>query len=223
MGSTLLYLRPSYSTLQLALYYLVLRRHHLLLGPTSQDADQSRNGRLQDGQQVFITSVVLATKYLHDDSYRDWSKQSGLGFRKLVECEEEFVQTIRYHLHVSQEVFAHWSQVVLLLSRWMIWQSNPIPPPSGPQWHMGHQASLEDTILSIIDAPNVGDMDLHHPQWWDTQLRKLSDHVRVDTDDEESVIGRAPLTIVSSVNLSDNTARERVNTALEYATFSVDI
>ncbi|RMZ78623.1 hypothetical protein DV738_g3837, partial [Chaetothyriales sp. CBS 135597] len=96
--------KTSYSTLQIALYYLILLKpslSRLHFNPTDQP------------------SLILASKYIQDRNYstRAWSKISGLRIPEINENERQYLRFINYSLHIKQTTFENWTKVVLLLSR----------------------------------------------------------------------------------------------------------
>lgn len=116
--------RTSYSTLQIALYYLVLLRARLPAkefcheqGSGSPDRKQCR--AMQCGRRMFLSALMLASKYLQDRNYsaRAWSKISGLRSVEINENEREYLSLIDYSLHVPKDVFDNWNKIVIALSK----------------------------------------------------------------------------------------------------------
>ncbi|KAK9463750.1 uncharacterized protein V1516DRAFT_603471, partial [Lipomyces oligophaga] len=99
--------RTSYSTLQVALYYLFLLR------PQVQEPGRVEGG-LQCGRRAFLTSLMLASKYLQDKNYsaRAWSKISGLSTSEINMNELAFLSALEWRLHVPEEVYERWSAVL---------------------------------------------------------------------------------------------------------------
>ncbi|KAK9365264.1 hypothetical protein V1509DRAFT_571348, partial [Lipomyces kononenkoae] len=103
--------RTSYSTLQVALYYLYLLRPHV------QDPSRLKGsmGALHCGRRAFFTSLVLASKYLQDKNYsaRAWSKISGLSTAEINANEMSFLIAVDWKIHVPEETYERWSSVLL--------------------------------------------------------------------------------------------------------------
>ena len=73
--------KTSYSTLQVALYYLILLKDHLPNRDFTQEQPQDEDCRaMQCGRRMFLSALILASKYLQDRNYstRAWGKISGL-------------------------------------------------------------------------------------------------------------------------------------------------
>lgn len=105
--------RTSYSTLQVALYYLVLIKDHV---PRRADpADTQDNRVLICGRRMFLAALILASKYLQDRNYsaKAWSKMSGLKVTEINANERIFLAKINWKLHVAKPVFDLWTEIVL--------------------------------------------------------------------------------------------------------------
>ncbi|KAI7856765.1 hypothetical protein BDC45DRAFT_502253 [Circinella umbellata] len=147
--------KTTYSTLQIALFYLfrvkkivhekLVRRHTIVLPPTppssqeddfddqqqqhhninkndNEDCDgparkkQKRqvSERLDDimccGRRMFLASLMVSSKYLHDKNYRNraWAKISGLDIKEINAAELAFLRLIDYKLYVSKPTFDKW-------------------------------------------------------------------------------------------------------------------
>jgi hypothetical protein len=118
--------RTSYSTLQVALYYLVLVRPHVPdYDFTMEQGDDCHASRaLQCGRRMFLAALILASKYLQDRNYsaRAWSKISGLNTQEINENEMAFLLAVNWKLHISEEVYNRWTECVM--------KHKPTPPPS---------------------------------------------------------------------------------------------
>ena len=112
--------KTSYSTLQVALYYLVLIKpfvpRHDFTMEQSEDSHASR--AMQCGRRMFLAALILASKYLQDRNYsaRAWSKISGLKVFEINTNEMTFVTAVDWKLHVPEPVFQRWTDVVLKYS-----------------------------------------------------------------------------------------------------------
>ncbi|PNP48709.1 hypothetical protein TGAMA5MH_00163 [Trichoderma gamsii] len=120
--------RTSYSTLQVALYYLVLIKPHVPKRgfTTEQYEDRYSDRALQCGRRMFLAALILASKYLQDRNYsaRAWSKISGLGVQEINQNEVAFLLAVNWKLHITDEVFQRWTEIVL--------KHTPPPPPPSP-------------------------------------------------------------------------------------------
>ncbi|QIX00541.1 hypothetical protein AMS68_006058 [Peltaster fructicola] len=103
--------RTSYSTLQVALYYLILIKPYI---PRRDDPSESSRV-LVCGRRMFLAALILASKYLQDRNYsaKAWSKMSGLKIAEINANERVFLQKINWKLHVAKPVFDLWTEIVL--------------------------------------------------------------------------------------------------------------
>jgi hypothetical protein len=131
--------RTSYSTLQVALYYLILIKAHLPKQDftTAQPEDASYRA-LQCGRRMFLAALILASKYLQDRNYsaRAWSKISGLKVCEINTNEMAFLKAVNWKLHITDPIWEKWQEVVL--------RHTPTNPPSSPG------ASLPNTWRDVI-------------------------------------------------------------------------
>lgn len=137
--------RTSYSTLQVALFYLVLIKDivpkHSFCTEQPRAGDEFRS--MQCGRRMFLTALILASKYLQDRNYstRAWSKISGLRAQEIHVNEMNYCKVIGWNLHLPQEKFQRWSRIVLTLSR----------PMMGPGSDTVAQRIGWPTVLSKLD------------------------------------------------------------------------
>ncbi|KAK9477827.1 hypothetical protein V1514DRAFT_357780 [Lipomyces japonicus] len=103
--------RSSYSTLQVALYYLVILRPKVERPELLQPSMNS----LHCGRRAFLASLILANKYLQDKNYSSlaWSKICGLPTTEINSNEIAFLKAIDWNLHVPEHVYEQWSQTLL--------------------------------------------------------------------------------------------------------------
>jgi hypothetical protein len=131
--------RTSYSTLQVALYYLILIKAHLPKHDftMSQPEDASLRA-LQCGRRMFLAALILASKYLQDRNYsaRAWSKISGLKVCEINTNEMAFLEAVNWKLHITDPIWEKWQEVVL--------RHTPSSPPASPG------ASLTNTWKDVI-------------------------------------------------------------------------
>jgi hypothetical protein len=118
--------RTSYSTLQVALYYLILIKPHVPKHDfTMEQPDDAHSNRaLQCGRRMFLSALILASKYLQDRNYsaRAWSKISGLNTLEINQNEMAFLLAVKWQLHITDAVFQRWTDIVL--------KYTPTLPPS---------------------------------------------------------------------------------------------
>ncbi|KAK2608692.1 PHO85 cyclin-5 [Conoideocrella luteorostrata] len=148
--------RTSYSTLQVALYYLILIKPHVPKHnfTTEQPHDQHADRALQCGRRMFLAALILASKYLQDRNYsaRAWSKISGLNTQEINQNEVAFLLAVNWKLHITDNVFQRWTEIVLKYT----------PPPSPPtpgvvsQTYMKQSADWKRLILKLEpDLTNI--------------------------------------------------------------------
>jgi hypothetical protein len=118
--------RTSYSTLQVALYYLILIKPHVpnLDFTMEQPCDTPTLRALQCGRRMFLAALILASKYLQDRNYsaRAWSKISGLATQEINQNEMAFLSAVNWKLHITDAVFKRWTEIIL--------KHTPSHPPS---------------------------------------------------------------------------------------------
>ncbi|BFZ64240.1 PHO85 cyclin-5 [Saitoella coloradoensis] len=103
--------RTSYSTLQLALWYLILLRDRC----DEQKVHGGADGQLPPcGRRSFLSALILASKFLQDRNYsnRAWSRISGLSTSEINANEMEFLKRVSWTLFVSVETFGIWASVL---------------------------------------------------------------------------------------------------------------
>lgn len=118
--------RTSYSTLQVALYYLILIKPHVpeCDFTMEQPDDCHTSHALQCGRRMFLAALILASKYLQDRNYsaRAWSKISGLNTLEINQNEMAFLLAVNWKLHVTDETYNRWTEYVM--------KHTPSQPPS---------------------------------------------------------------------------------------------
>ena len=113
--------RTSYSTLLVALHYLIL-----VMGSvpkygnfTKEQVEDSEGCRaMQCGRRMFLAALVLASKYLQDRNYstRAWGKISGLQVVEINTNERVFLSAVKWKLHIPEPLFQRWERIVLKYS-----------------------------------------------------------------------------------------------------------
>ena len=73
---------------------------------------------MQCGRRMFLTALILASKYLQDRNYsaRAWSKISGLRTSEINANEMAFLAAINWKLHIPEPLFNRWTDLVLKYS-----------------------------------------------------------------------------------------------------------
>ncbi|EED15338.1 G1/S-specific cyclin Pcl5, putative [Talaromyces stipitatus ATCC 10500] len=109
--------RTSFSTLQVALYYLIKIRPHVPNHDFTmeQPRDSPCARAMQCGRRMFLAALILASKYLQDRNYsaRAWSKISGLHTQEINQNEMMFLQAVDWKLHVPESIYHRWTDIVL--------------------------------------------------------------------------------------------------------------
>jgi hypothetical protein len=174
--------KTSYSTLQVALWYLMLLKCQLPKTDLTKEQGQSTCRAMQCGRRMFLAALMLASKYLQDRNYstRAWSKISGLRVCEINENEMKYLQAIDYKLHITKDVFDNWSRVVLALSR--LSKLKPGSPILDSQLRglvNDHMPSLGD--MADPDHALPDEETLFSESWWRNVFTKLDPSV-CDTD-----------------------------------------
>ncbi|KAJ8067185.1 hypothetical protein OCU04_004549 [Sclerotinia nivalis] len=130
--------RTSYSTLQVALYYLILIKPFVPKTDfTMEQPDDTQSFRaLQCGRRMFLSALILASKYLQDRNYssRAWSKISGLPTLEINQNEIAFLLAVNWELHITEKVFQRWTDIVLNFT------PSSQPPSSGAALSIAEQS-----------------------------------------------------------------------------------
>ena len=138
--------KTSYSTLQVALYYLVLiqsciPKHDFTM---EQPEDSQTCRAMQCGRRMFLAALILASKYLQDRNFsaRAWSKISGLKTFEINTNEMAFLSAVNWKLHIPEPVFNRWTDVVLKYS--------PSSQPSTPLKVSATSPNMWKTIIPLL-------------------------------------------------------------------------
>ncbi|KAK5131717.1 hypothetical protein LTR08_000605 [Meristemomyces frigidus] len=143
--------RTSYSTLQVALYYLVLIKPYVpeydFTKVQAQDCPASR--ALMCGRRMFLTALILASKYLQDRNYstKAWSKMSGLKVEEINANERTFLDKVCWKLHIPDLIFKRWTQVVLRYT------SDTQPPSPGQSYAITWQSIVPLLTPELDNLP----------------------------------------------------------------------
>jgi hypothetical protein len=126
--------RTSFSTLQVALYYLILIKAHVpkFDFTMEQPVDTTWSRALQCGRRMFLAALILASKYLQDRNYsaRAWSKISGLTVCEINTNEMAFLHAVNWKLHVPEPLFERWQDILIRYTN-----QQPPTPGSLPSVH----------------------------------------------------------------------------------------
>ncbi|KAF2860841.1 hypothetical protein K470DRAFT_203895, partial [Piedraia hortae CBS 480.64] len=107
--------RMSYSTLQTALYYIADDEDNHPHPQQKRPHQKQLPSPLLCGRRMFLTALILATKYLQDKTYslKAWSKMSGLRIAEIVALERLFLQTVQWNLHIPATKFRCFTSSIL--------------------------------------------------------------------------------------------------------------
>ncbi|OJD20320.1 hypothetical protein ACJ73_08346 [Blastomyces percursus] len=158
--------RTSYSTLQVALYYLIMIKPHVPKHDFTME--QPRNPlctrAMQCGRRMFLSALILASKYLQDRNYsaRAWSKISGLNTLEINQNELAFLEAVGWKLHISEAVFQRWTDIVLKYT------------PSAGGSSNGESLTWR-TVIPVL-TPELDTVDLEANRY-----RSVVDHVMTGT------------------------------------------
>ena len=152
--------RTSYSTLQVALYYLILIKPHV---PTrdftmEQLDDSPASQAIQCGRRMFLAALILASKYLQDRNYsaRAWSKISGLQTHEINQNEVAFLLAVNWKLHITDDMYNRWTECFLKFTP-------PQPPTSGGAAQRLYDRQAEEFRAAIMtltpELDNLGAFD----------------------------------------------------------------
>lgn len=110
--------RTTYSTLQTALFYLFRARPALLAQLYGTGADrkqeQWQDAYINCGRRMFLASLVVASKFVQDKTYRNsaWAKIAGLPVAEINAAERIFLELIDYRLYIAQSTFEQWHHLL---------------------------------------------------------------------------------------------------------------
>ncbi|KAH8689570.1 hypothetical protein BGW36DRAFT_271325, partial [Talaromyces proteolyticus] len=160
--------RTSYSTLQVALYYLIKIRPHVPNHDFTmeQPRDKPCPRAMQCGRRMFLAALILASKYLQDRNYsaRAWSKISGLKICEINQNEMMFLQAVNWKLHVPEATYHRWTDIVLKYTPTPATSHCPeecwrtVIPKLTPELDTidVDPSSPRDRLGSLVDVPSPG-------------------------------------------------------------------
>lgn len=148
--------RTSYSTLQVALYYLILIKPHVPKHDFTMEQPDDRHEcrALQCGRRMFLAALILASKYLQDRNYssRAWSKISGLATQEINQNELAFLLAVNWKMHITDDVFQRWTDIVLKYTP-------PSPPSPGASSPMYAQQSANWKKVILMLNPGLDNVE----------------------------------------------------------------
>lgn len=186
--------KTSYSTLQIALFYLILLKQCLPELANPGQGGQPGCRAMLCGRRMFLTALILASKYLQDRNYsaRAWSKISGLPMKEINDNERRYLRFVGWDLHVPKDAFENWSKIVLAICRLSTGQdfsgqdpNNQPPAPPAPciaaVSNMNRKGQLQDM------CPDSQTYAVR--AWWVFNLQSLrTDVVRCPRKTEQYVL-----------------------------------
>ena len=189
--------KTSYSTLQVALYYLVMLKAKLPSGDFTKEqprpqlngesSERSQCRAMQCGRRMFLSALMLASKYLQDRNYsaRAWSKISGLRSNEINENEREYLAHIDYNLHVPKDTFDNWSKIVLALSKLSKEEPQLHCRPDSSNLNFlrpegGTSTALAD-MVSQVDLDQMSGQHTFSTEWWSELIHKLDPSLAKDS------------------------------------------
>ncbi|KAF2434773.1 hypothetical protein EJ08DRAFT_581678 [Tothia fuscella] len=172
--------RTSFSTLQVALYYLILIKAHVpkFDFTMEQPEDLPSTRALQCGRRMFLAALILASKYLQDRNYsaRAWSKISGLKVPEINTNEMAFLQAVNWKLHVPESLFERWQDTLIKYT------SHTPSTPGSPMGMVIDWKTVVPLLTPELDTVNVSPrkqaLQLIHPEprtsWNTPRMAELS-------------------------------------------------
>ena len=165
--------QTSHSTLQVALFYLLLLKgkqaglHAMNDEPEQLRASACRT--LKCGRRMFLAALMLASKYLQDRNHstRAWSKICGLRVREINKNETAYLKCIDHDLHIKKDVFENWSRIVITRSK---------------------LSKLNAIMCGTEQLPDP-DCDAFSTQWWTSLFQKLSLDIVMNAELTETFLG----------------------------------
>jgi hypothetical protein len=121
---------------------------------------------LQCGRRMFLSALILASKYLQDRNYsaRAWNKISGLKTLEINQNEIAFLFTVNWRIHITDAIFRRWTDIVLKYT------SSLHPSPGA-----GETADWKAIILQLnSDLDNIKGFTISAPSNFNVQLNIAS-------------------------------------------------
>lgn len=109
--------KTSFSTLQVALFYLILLKDHVPARDFTmeQQRDDPLERALMCGRRMFLAALICGSKYLQDRNYsaRAWSKISGLRVCEINLNERALLAAVKWKLHIPEQTFNRWQDILV--------------------------------------------------------------------------------------------------------------
>lgn len=126
--------RSSFSTLHVALYYLVQLKPQILALSRNRSSEPKNPGKvnlLSCPRRCFLSSLMVADKFLQDRNFsaRAWAKISGLQATELSTNMLDFLKALDWKTFVPGDVYAQWSD--LLFENALLDMPDDIPTSGG--------------------------------------------------------------------------------------------
>ncbi|MCJ1363744.1 hypothetical protein MMC16_002853 [Acarospora aff. strigata] len=121
-----------------------------------QSEDRQSLRAMQCGRRMFLAALILASKYLQDRNYsaRAWSKISGLNTLEINLNEMTFLTAVNWRLHISENVFQRWTDIVLKYT------PSTQPPPSPTSFPSPIDKKLDWHSIIPKLTPELNDIDI---------------------------------------------------------------
>ncbi|KAF2479506.1 hypothetical protein BDY17DRAFT_227984, partial [Neohortaea acidophila] len=194
--------RTSYSTLQVALYYLILIKPFVPKNDFTheQQMDCPASRALMCGRRMFLAALILASKYLQDRNYsaKAWSRMSGLKITEINTNERTFLSKVNWKLHIPEPIFKRWAEIVIKHT------PNHQPPSPGAPFNL---STLSWKSIVPLLTPELDTIPMP-----DTKARPLSE----STDTFGLASPTTPTPTKGAMNLfkCDSTSHEGTPTPL---------
>lgn len=142
--------KASCSTLQAALYYLVLIQTCI-----PKEYFTVEQLCMKCGRRMFLAALIIAFKYLYDRSFssRAWSEISGLEICEINASERAFIAAANWKFHIPKPVFRRWTDIVREHSTSPRWRS--IIPHLTPNLDSDVLDRMSDTSTNLNTLPRV--------------------------------------------------------------------
>ncbi|KAI8071272.1 hypothetical protein BC940DRAFT_252768 [Gongronella butleri] len=145
--------KTSWNTLQAAFFYLFRARQaitaQLDIPRTNQIPLAGKDAYIHCGRRMFLASLVVASKYVQDKTYRNaaWARMAGLPVHEINTAERVYLELLDYKLYIDQTTFDQWLQLLHLHL-----QAKTAQKPQPPAAHAPVAASA--VLLSPPSSPS---------------------------------------------------------------------
>ncbi|KAJ3127560.1 hypothetical protein HK100_009684 [Physocladia obscura] len=156
--------KTSFSTLQLALLYIIRARNQLIFVSdlsalsensliTHQALNHAQSSSAVCPRRMFLSALILASKYLQDRNYSNkaWAKISGLQVLEINANEFEFLALIDYELFVGHEAFSNWTNLLMAKTQQLqiARQLQQIQQPGGSANSLSPSSTFESSCIDV--------------------------------------------------------------------------